>query len=292
MKELRVKVGSIELQVRDYEHGGEAIICLHFSGANLMMWQGIVPYFQDRYRLILVDLRGHGKSDKPHSSYHIDEMAGDVLGVMQEIQLEKAHVIGSSLGAEVGLSLAANHPERVISLVCDGALNSEYGPYGVWEGTEAAFEEDVAKQISKVGQRPDAAYGTVDELLAARKKLLEEYGWWNQNVEAMNAYDVYPTEDGRFRRGFPTWALQAYLEHYFRYRFEDYYRKVTCPVLMVPGEEELQDEKIKRAMQGLCKLAADGRIAEVPGWIHPYGWLLDPEGISKVVLDFLEGNKS
>ena len=159
MKDLQVKVGSIMLQVRDYEQGGEAIICLHFSGANLMMWQGIVPYFKDRYRLILVDLRGHGKSDKPRSSYHIDEMAGDVLGMMQELRIEKAHVIGSSLGAEVGLSLAANYPERVISLVCDGASNSEYGPYGVWEGTEAAFEEDVAKQISKVGQRADVAYG-------------------------------------------------------------------------------------------------------------------------------------
>jgi pimeloyl-ACP methyl ester carboxylesterase len=45
-----------------------------------MMWQRVVPYFQDHYRLILVDLRDHDKSDKPQASGHIDQMARDVVG--------------------------------------------------------------------------------------------------------------------------------------------------------------------------------------------------------------------
>ena len=61
MREQRVNVGGIELQIREYERSGEAIIFLHFGGGNLMMWQRVVPYFQEDYRLILVDLRGHGK---------------------------------------------------------------------------------------------------------------------------------------------------------------------------------------------------------------------------------------
>ena len=81
--------------------------------------------------LILVDLRGHGKSDKPRTGNHIDQMAKDVAGVMDRLEIDHAHVVGSSLGAEVGLSLAANYPQRVTSLVCDGALYSEYGPYGI-----------------------------------------------------------------------------------------------------------------------------------------------------------------
>ncbi len=131
MQEIRVQVNQIELQIREYEQEGDAIIFLHFSGVNLMMWQRIIPYFQEHYRLILVDLRGHGKSDKPETGYHMDEMARDVIGVMQHLKLERAHIVGSSLGAEVGLSIAANYPEKVISLVCDGALCSEYGPYGI-----------------------------------------------------------------------------------------------------------------------------------------------------------------
>ena len=66
----------------------------------------------------------------------IDEMAKDVVGVMEYFELDRAHIVGSSLGVEVGLSLVANFPERVISLVGEGALYSEYGPYGIWDWSE------------------------------------------------------------------------------------------------------------------------------------------------------------
>ena len=170
MRELRVQVNQIELQVREYEQEGDAIIFLHFSGANLMMWQRIIPYFQDHYRLILVDLRGHGKSDKPETGYHIDEMARDVMGIMQHLKLERAHIVGSSLGAEVGLSLAANYPDKVISLVCDGALSSEYGPYGTWEGSETEFEEHVARQLDKMRNTPETLFPSVDALVEDRRQ--------------------------------------------------------------------------------------------------------------------------
>jgi 2-succinyl-6-hydroxy-2,4-cyclohexadiene-1-carboxylate synthase len=98
MQDMRVKVNQMGLQIRDYEGEGDTIIFLHFSGANLMMWQQVIYYFQDQYRLILVDLRGHGKSDKPETGYHMDEMARDVVGIMQDLKLERAHIIGSSLG--------------------------------------------------------------------------------------------------------------------------------------------------------------------------------------------------
>ena len=52
----------INLRIHDHDKDAAPIIFLHFSGANLMMWQPALPYFQDRYRLILVDLRGHGQS--------------------------------------------------------------------------------------------------------------------------------------------------------------------------------------------------------------------------------------
>ena len=82
MKDLYVSNGNVKIHVHDYEHAGEAVIFLHFGGANLMMWQRALPYFRDQYRMILPDMRGHGKSDKPESGYHIDELAGDVAAVM------------------------------------------------------------------------------------------------------------------------------------------------------------------------------------------------------------------
>lgn len=287
MKEMRVKANQIELQIREYEREGEAIIFLHFGGANLMMWERTVPYFRDHYRLILVDLRGHGKSDKPESGYHIDEMAGDVVGVMQHLKLERTHVVGSSLGAEVGLGLAANHPEKVASLVCEGALSSEYGPYGLWEGSEAEFEAHVAGQLAKMQDAPEATFPSVDALVDARREILEKYGWWNEYVEAMERYGAYEVGEGKYRKAFGKQATVDYMGHYFHYRFEDYYRKVRCPLLML-SEKELENEREQAAMEGLKGLAARGEIARVSGWVHPYGWLLDPGEMSETILEFLE----
>lgn len=285
MHEMRVKTNQIELQVREYEREGDAVIFLHFGGANLMMWQRAISYFQDHYRLILVDLRGHGKSDRPETGYHIDEMARDVIGVMQHLKLERAHIVGSSMGAEVGLSIAANYPEKAISLVCDGALSSEYGPYGTWEGSEADFEEHVAQQLDKMQNTPETIYPSVDALVQDRRQVFEKYGWWNEYVEAMERYGTYKIDEGKYATSFGGRAEVDYMKHYFRCRFEDYYRKVKCPLLMVSGGEE--DELEKVAMEGLRKLAAQGEIARVSGWIYPYGWLLDPEGVSKAIVKFL-----
>ena len=286
MHEIRVKVNQIELQIRDYEQEGDAIIFLHFSGVNLMMWQRIIPNFHDHYRLILVDLRGHGNSDKPETGYHIDEMASDVIGVMQHLKLERAHIVGSSLGAEVGLSIAANYPEKVISLVCDGALYSEFGPYGIWEGSETDFEEYVANQLEKVRNTPETVFPSVDALVDARREVLEKYGWWNKYVEAVERYGAYKVDEGKFTRGMGKQATENYMQYYFHYHFEDYYRKVKCPLLML-AEKDLEDGREKAAMEGLRELAERGEIVEVSGWAHPYIWLLDPEDVSKELLKFL-----
>jgi len=284
MQEIRVKVNQIELQIREYEQEGDAIIFLHFSGVNLMMWQRTIPYFQDHYRLVLVDLRGHGKSDKPETGYHIDEMARDVIGIMQHLKLERAHIVGSSLGAEVGLSIAANYPEKVISLVCDGALYSEYGPYGIWEGSETDFEEHVARQLEKVRNTPETVFPSVDALVDDRRKVIEKYVRWNQYFEAVVRYGAYKVGEGKYTRGIGKQAMEDYMEQYFQCRFEDYYRRVKCPILMLPGEEELENEREKVVMNALRELAEQAEIVEVSGWLHPYGWLLDPEGVSKAIL--------
>jgi pimeloyl-ACP methyl ester carboxylesterase len=286
MKDLRINVGSIELQVREYEREGDAVIFLHFGGANLVMWQGVVPYFQDEYRLILVDLRGHGKSDKPQTGYHIDEMARDVAGVMVSSKIERAHIVGSSLGAEIGLSMAANDPEKVISLVCEGALYSEYGPYGVWEGSEAEFKAHVARTLEKRRNTAEPVFASVDALVDESRQVFEKYSWWNERVEALKRYDAYEIDEGKYTSSWRKQAGLDYLERYFEYRFEDYYRRVRCPVLMLPDEEDAQDERIKTVMKKLSELAK-AEIVALPGWVHPYGWMLNPEGMSKVVLEFL-----
>jgi pimeloyl-ACP methyl ester carboxylesterase len=284
MRDFRINVGSIELQVRDYEREGNPVIFLHFGGGNLMMWQRAVPYFQAWHRLILVDLRDHGKSDKPQGEAHIDMMARDVAGVMTALQLDQAHLVGSSLGAEVALSLAANYPEKVISLACEGALSSEFGPYGTWEDSEVAFREHVENYLESFRNQPEKIFPSISAFVADRRENLEKYGLWNQYMEAVQEYDAFEVRPGEFTRSWQKQARLNYMTCYFDYRFEDYYRRVQCPLLMLPGAENGPAET--RAMQGLCQLTRQGKIVAVPGWVHPYGWLLDPDAMSQTVLKF------
>jgi pimeloyl-ACP methyl ester carboxylesterase len=292
MNELRVAANGVELQVRDHDHPGDTVVFLHFSGANLMMWERALPCFLDRYRVLLVDLRGHGKSEVPGSGYLMDEMARDVIGVMQQLGIKRAHVVGSSLGAEVGLAMAANHGDRVDSLACDGALYGEYGPYGTWEGTEDGYREHVTHLLEKMRGAPEAAFPSVDALVEHSRSRLATLGWWNADVEAMERYGARRSGDGSYRKSFSKAARLDYMEHYYQYRLEDYYRRITCPLLMLPESDDVENGSVKDAMEGLRCLAARARIEVVRGWVHPYGWLTDSDAMCRAVRRFLDRTTS
>ncbi len=134
---------------------------------------------------------------------------------------------------------------------------------------------------------PETVFPSVDALVDERRKVFEKYGWWNEYVEAVERYGAHKVDEGRVTKGFGRRAMADYMEHYFQCRFEDYYSQVRCPLLMLPGEDLLENEREKAAMEGLGELAEQAQIAHVSGWDHPYGWLLDPEGACTAILKFL-----
>lgn len=288
MKDQRINIGKLEIQVKEYKHAGEAVVFLHFGGGNLMMWLGVTPYFQKDYHVALLDLRGHGKSDKPKTGYHMDDMAQDVVRVMDGLQIDRAHIVGSSLGAEVGLSMAANYPDRVVSLVCEGALFNESGPYGLWQSSEEEFKAHAAETLENLRTRPANVFASIDALVEDSRQNFEARGWWNEIFASVKRYDAIEIEEGKYT---DCWGriAEEYMKNYLFYNFGEYYKKVKCPLLMMPDEIPGQDEREKQIMADLFALTAHGKITAVPGWMHPFGWMLTPEAGSRAVLDFLAG---
>ena len=287
MNEQHVDVSGVRLAVRDSGGDGEPVVFLHHGGGNLMMWEPVLPYLRDDYRCITLDLRGHGRSDAPASGYHIDTMAADLIGVLDRLGVRKAHAVGSSLGAEVGLSLAANHPGRVRSLVCDGAFDSPYGPYSAEPGDPEAAAADVDERLEALRARPEPEYDTAEAFVAASRTMFESWGLWNGALHQETAYNAYLRDDGRYVSAWRKWAKDEYMEHFFASRFEDYYPRVACPILVLPGESEAKDPKTSKAMHALCGLAPSCRIEVVPGAIHPFGWMILPEAMAQAVRTFL-----
>ncbi len=101
---------------------GEPIVMLHGWMSDSSMWGRLDTNPAAReFQLIAVDLRGHGKSDKPHEAdKYGPAMAADVVRLLDHLKLPKAHLVGYSMGAIVAGKVAATHPERVLSVVYGG----------------------------------------------------------------------------------------------------------------------------------------------------------------------------
>jgi pimeloyl-ACP methyl ester carboxylesterase len=108
----------------EVEGSGPPLVLAHGISGSLEDWRevGWVEALRDRYQLVLVDARGHGRSDKPHEpgAYRHVDRAMDHLEVMDDLSLQKAHFFGFSMGGQVCLAVGIHAPERCLSLVMGG----------------------------------------------------------------------------------------------------------------------------------------------------------------------------
>ena len=111
------------------EGNGQPLVLQHGFTQNLKRWQmvGYVDVLKSNYQLIRIDARGHGESDKPYDSdaYSLQLRVSDVVSVLDELGIEKAHYWGFSMGGRIGFGMAKYSPERVKSYILGGTH-----PYG------------------------------------------------------------------------------------------------------------------------------------------------------------------
>jgi pimeloyl-ACP methyl ester carboxylesterase len=128
----------------EVEGNGPPLVLAHAMTGSLNSWRrdGYVDALKNDYQLILFDARGHGQSDKPHvaSAYDVNLMLDDVITLLNELRLKKAHYFGYSLGARVGYWLATQHLDRFLSFILAG--NTPYNnPEGMVKGLQFIAEQ-------------------------------------------------------------------------------------------------------------------------------------------------------
>ncbi|HEU0040891.1 MAG TPA: 3-oxoadipate enol-lactonase [Jiangellaceae bacterium] len=107
-------------------HGpaGAPVVVLGSSlGTTRTMWDEQLPALSERYRVVRYDHRGHGGSPVPPGPYTVDDLGADLVALLDELGIVRAHHVGLSLGGIVAMWLAVHHPARVdrLALVCTGA---------------------------------------------------------------------------------------------------------------------------------------------------------------------------
>lgn len=93
------------------------VVLLTSIGTDLSLYDPVVPLLTPDFRVLRMDTRGHGASDAPAGDYSLDLLADDVLAVMDAAGVEKASLVGTSLGAMILMALAPKAPERVEALI-------------------------------------------------------------------------------------------------------------------------------------------------------------------------------
>jgi len=114
----------------EVEGNGPPLVLLQGLTGYLELWHqlGYVDSLKRDYKLILIDMRGHGGSDKPHDpeAYKLELLVTDVVAVMDDLNVSKAHFLGYSAGGRIGFGLAIYAPERFHSFIIGGAFPYEF----------------------------------------------------------------------------------------------------------------------------------------------------------------------
>ncbi len=98
------------------------IIMVHGFTHTHQYFSAQVPAFRRDFRILLVDLRGHGRSANISGPYGVEEYADDIQKVLDDVGIEKAHYWGTHTGAAIGLVMALRYPERFVSLILEGTF--------------------------------------------------------------------------------------------------------------------------------------------------------------------------
>jgi 3-oxoadipate enol-lactonase len=155
-----VKVNGIELYyeatdfTRPWETSSlsaraETLVMLHGLHGSVRWWNyyQVAPLSQS-YRIINVDLRGHGKSDKPYKGYSISQMASDISSLIEELGESQVHLMGASMGGMVSLQFALDFPEQLLSLVLVDSF--PHTPDGISAALGKWIEDTTSSGYAKV----------------------------------------------------------------------------------------------------------------------------------------------
>ena len=239
--------------------GAKTVVFIHGWSCNSGFWREQVPALADKASLVLIDLPGHGKSDKPHVTYSMDFFARAVLAVMRDARVNKATLVGHSMGTPVICRVHQQAPDKVAALVAvDGILRRPQmkpedverftGPYRTPE-----YRAHATNFIRSMFPNPGS------EIL--RDRVLSE-------MLTTPQYVMSGAMDGMFGADQPAWDLPA----------------VTVPVLVLNAKNPMWSSDYETWVKSLSP-RTDYRVFEGVG--H-FLMLEKPAGVNAALVAMLE----
>jgi 3-oxoadipate enol-lactonase len=246
-------------------HGqGPALFFLHGAGSNGATWWQQLPVFKQRYTCMLMDIRCFGRSVAPTSEFQLPLFIDDVLAVLDREQIEKAALIGQSLGGMIGLKTALQHPARVSAFVaCDTSMAIDHPRQLTILQERLAKVAGMAIEQRSLGQwflknRP------------AQAALYAQINHFNPSAHRIPAQEWQAALTGLNQGAALTPMAQL--------------RELTCPTLLLVGREDpIVPVDI---MQEVQALVAGSELTVIEDAAHS-AYFEQPEVFNERVMDFL-----
>jgi pimeloyl-ACP methyl ester carboxylesterase len=216
----KVKAGNLSLNY-EQQGSGEPLVLIPYLAADHACYAFQVADYSKHFTCISIDLRGTGESDSPRGAYTTQTLADDVAAFMQAMGLQSAHVAGLSLGAAVGMWLAAKHPDRVKSLSLHGA----------WPKTDL-FSRTVVQSWQVMAK----ALGSVPEMT------IQAIFPWCFTPDLYVAKPDYIESLAGFVRSRPAQSLESFLEQsnaVLGHDVEAQMSRITAPTQITVGRYDM-----------------------------------------------------
>lgn len=273
----------LAVNVLEWSHEGVAMLLLHGFGNDAHVWDDFAPRVAPYYRVLAMDHRGHGDSDRDaEGRYGYDALVADVEAVLEHLGIERLALVGHSMGGRTAIRFAARHPETMAGLVIVDA-----GPDLDWRG--------VLKIRDDAARAPDS-FASVREY---EGHLAHALPMAPPGVIARLArHALRQRSDGRFehkldpffRRGVSRPSSPEELAAGTREEAEELWdalAKISCPTLLVRGaaSDVLSPETADRMVD---EVLPNATLAVVPQAAHAV-MVENPEGFNAAVCGFVLG---
>ena len=277
--EAWARIGDLNVRYIDWGGSGTPLLALHGLASSANWYDIVAPLLRDRFRIVAPDQRGHGQTTNAPTCYDWRTLCSDLVGLLDELELDSVSLMGHSWGGNVAINFAANHPARVKNLVMidGGYLNGRLLP-------NATFET-WAHRV-----RPRDVSGNREEFL---DRLRAQMGpIWSSELERIVQTMVYVDDDGMIQDILRPENHAQVIRAMWDEPSSETLPRIKCPALIVPAGSppERADSEysvMRRTMVAAAEEAlVNGRVHWIQDTIHDIGYH-KPNELAQVVADFL-----
>lgn len=257
------KINGIDLYYEVHGKGHPLVLCAGFS-CDTHYWNLLLPYLASHFQVIIYDNRCVGQSTTADEAFTVDDLADDVLGLMHHLKIEKAHVLGHSMGGAIVQSLAYRYPDNIERLIIANSL-VKFSQAGV-------FTLRLILKLKQTGVDKRSIVEVVMPWLFSNKYLSNKDSV-EQFIQASLNNSHPQTEIGFARQ----------LEALTKFDSRQWFYHIQKPVLVMEGDQDLMcpfDAKVLTAGLPEAVLYTFSQMGHMP-------FIEAPEHSARIIRDFL-----